>query len=109
MFLRWYLLAATVLVVGTLVHRIRGLAGTPVDGGAAQLGPQQVAYLNGGDQLAVWTALGGLCRAGAVGVHPDRRIVADGPMPAGVTPWTRPSTTRSAGACTAGSCAATSG
>ncbi|MGW5673410.1 TIGR04222 domain-containing membrane protein, partial [Micromonospora sp. NPDC003776] len=81
-FLRWYLLAAAVLVVGTVIHRFRGLSGSTA-GTGGQLGPQQVAYLNGGDQLAVWTALGGLRRAGAVGVAPDRRIVPGGPLPAG--------------------------
>ncbi|RQW82780.1 TIGR04222 domain-containing membrane protein, partial [Micromonospora globispora] len=84
-FLRWYLLAAALVVVGTLIHRFRALAGTPV-GGVGQLGPQQVAYLNGGDQLAIWTALGGLRRSGAVGVQPDRRLTTGGPMPAGATP-----------------------
>ncbi|MBM0229046.1 MULTISPECIES: TIGR04222 domain-containing membrane protein, partial [Micromonospora] len=84
-FLRWYLLAVAVVLVGTLVHRFRALAGTPT-GDHGQLGPQQVAYLNGGDQLAVWTALGGLRRSGVVGVRPDRRLTTGASMPAGVTP-----------------------
>ncbi|SBT47605.1 TIGR04222 domain-containing membrane protein [Micromonospora narathiwatensis] len=84
-FLRWYLVVAAVLVVGTLVHRFRALAGTPV-AGAGQLGPQQVAYLNGGDELAVWTALGGLRHAGVVAVRPDRRLTTAGALPAGATP-----------------------
>ncbi|MBB5115069.1 TIGR04222 domain-containing membrane protein [Micromonospora echinospora] len=84
-FLRWYLLVAVVLVVGAIVYRRRMLAGTPVtDHGA--LGPQQVAYLNGGDQLAVWAALGALRHASAVGVRPDRRLTTGGPLPAGATP-----------------------
>ncbi|MFJ8578842.1 TIGR04222 domain-containing membrane protein [Micromonospora sp. NPDC093277] len=85
-FLRWYLLVAAVLVVGTLVHRFRALAGAPVTG-TGQLGPQQVAYLNGGDQLAVWTALGGLRHAGVVGIRPDRRLTTTAAtLPAGATP-----------------------
>ncbi|MFC0100372.1 TIGR04222 domain-containing membrane protein [Micromonospora marina] len=84
-FLRWYLLLAVVVVVGAIVHRRRMLEGTPVavHGG---LGPQQVAFLNGGDQLAVWAALGGLRHAGVVGVRPDRRLTTGGPLPAGATP-----------------------
>lgn len=84
-FLRFYLLTALVVVVGSLVYRSRMLAGQPTVG-AGRLGPQQVAYLNGGDQLAIWTALGGLRGSGAVGVGPDRRLTADGSLPSGVTP-----------------------
>ncbi|KAB1108986.1 TIGR04222 domain-containing membrane protein, partial [Micromonospora aurantiaca] len=84
-FLRWYLLLAVVLVVGAIVYRRRMLAGTAVTA-YGDLGPQQVAYLNGGDQLAVWAALGGLRHSGAVGVRPDRRLTTGGPLPAGATP-----------------------
>ncbi|MFF0655245.1 TIGR04222 domain-containing membrane protein [Micromonospora tulbaghiae] len=84
-FLRWYLLIAVVVVVGAIVYRHRMLAGTPVSV-HGRLGPQQVAFLNGGDQLAVWAALGGLRHAGAVGVRPDRRLTTGGPLPAGATP-----------------------
>ncbi|MGC5017931.1 TIGR04222 domain-containing membrane protein [Micromonospora sp. DT47] len=84
-FLKLYLAAAVVALVGTVLHRRSVLAG-PDSPGVDQLGPQQVAYLNGGDQLAVWSALGGLRGAGAVGVRPDRRLTTGGPLPAGVTP-----------------------
>ncbi|MET7470412.1 TIGR04222 domain-containing membrane protein [Micromonospora sp. NPDC005222] len=84
-FLRWWLLLAVVLVIGAIVYRRRMLAGTPVTA-YGELGPQQVAYLNGGDELAVWAALGGLRHAGAVGVRPDRRLTTGGPLPLGVTP-----------------------
>ncbi|MEU5791814.1 TIGR04222 domain-containing membrane protein [Micromonospora purpureochromogenes] len=84
-FLRSYLLAALVVVVGSIVYRSRILAGQPA-AGTGQLGPQQVAYLNGGDQLAIWTALGGLRGCGAVGVRPDRRLTTGGPLPSGLTP-----------------------
>ncbi|SCE65107.1 TIGR04222 domain-containing protein [Micromonospora matsumotoense] len=85
LFLKLYLLVAVVAVVGTLLHRRRATAGPdPVT--ADQLGPQQVAYLNGGDQLAIWAALGGLRAAGAIDVRPDRRLIAAGPTPTGVTP-----------------------
>ncbi|MGK5445428.1 TIGR04222 domain-containing membrane protein [Micromonospora sp. URMC 105] len=85
LFLRLYLAVAVVAVVGTMLHRRRLLAG-PDPSGVDLLGPQQVAYLNGGDQLAVWTALGGLRAAGAIDVRPDRKLIAAGPLPAGVTP-----------------------
>ncbi|MFG3699013.1 TIGR04222 domain-containing membrane protein [Micromonospora sp. NPDC047620] len=84
-FLRVYLLAAAVVVVGAIVHRVRVLAGPPA-GDVGQLGPQQVAYLNGGKELAIWASLGGLRGSGAVGVRPDRRLTTGGPMPAGTTP-----------------------
>jgi uncharacterized protein (TIGR04222 family) len=85
LFLRVYLLAAAVVVVGSIVHRVRVLAGPPA-GDVGQLGPQQVAYLNGGEQLAIWSSLGGLRSSGTIGVRPDRRLTTGGPMPAGTTP-----------------------
>ncbi|WP_432954585.1 TIGR04222 domain-containing membrane protein [Micromonospora haikouensis] len=87
-FLGFYLLAGLVVVIGAIVHRRRVLAGPPAVGGA-QLGPQQVAYLNGGNQLAIWTALGGLRGTGVVGVRADRRLAVGGPLPAGATPLDR--------------------
>ncbi|MER7331541.1 MULTISPECIES: TIGR04222 domain-containing membrane protein [unclassified Micromonospora] len=84
-FLRVYLLAAVVVVVGAVVHRVRVLAG-PAAGDVGQLGPQQIAYLNGGEQLAIWAALGGLRGSGEIGVRPDRRLTTNGPLPAGTTP-----------------------
>jgi uncharacterized protein (TIGR04222 family) len=51
-----------------------------------RLGPQQVAYLNGGDRLAVYAALGGLRGAGAIAGGPGKTLYQAGPLPAGVTP-----------------------
>lgn len=85
LFLKLYLMVAAVAVVGTLLHRRRTTAGPPTPPGPTS-SPQQVAYLNGGDQLAVWSALGGLRAAGAIDVRPDRRLIAAGPTPTGVTP-----------------------
>ncbi|TDB71071.1 TIGR04222 domain-containing membrane protein, partial [Micromonospora sp. KC723] len=85
LFLGLYLSAVLVAVVGALVHRSRVLAGQGA-ATAGRLDPQQVAYLNGGDQLAVWSALGGLRGSGAVGVRPDRRLTTGTPLPAGATP-----------------------
>ncbi|MFY1595005.1 TIGR04222 domain-containing membrane protein [Micromonospora sp. WMMD737] len=84
-FLGVYLLAAVVIIVGTVVHRLSVLAGPQV-GDVGQLGPQQVAYLNGGQQLAIWASLGGLRSSGAIGVRPDRRLTTGGALPAGITP-----------------------
>ncbi|MER7420803.1 TIGR04222 domain-containing membrane protein [Micromonospora peucetia] len=84
-FLGVYLLAAVVIIVGTVVHRLTVLSGPSVNG-VGQLGPQQVAYLNGGEQLAIWASLGGLRSSGAIGVRPDRRLATGGSLPAGITP-----------------------
>ncbi|MET8361497.1 TIGR04222 domain-containing membrane protein [Micromonospora sp. NPDC005171] len=85
-FLRYYLLAAAVVLAFAVYHRIRLAAGTGTVLTAEPLGPQQVAYLNGGPQLAVHAALGGLRGSGAVGVRPDRRLATSGPAPSGLTP-----------------------
>ncbi|WBB67432.1 TIGR04222 domain-containing membrane protein [Micromonospora sp. WMMD812] len=84
-FLRIYLAVAVVVVVAALVHRFRLFAGPP-DAGRDPLGPQQAAYLNGGAPLAVHASVGGLRGNGAIGVGPDHRLTATGPLPAGVTP-----------------------
>ncbi|MFD0823862.1 TIGR04222 domain-containing membrane protein, partial [Micromonospora zhanjiangensis] len=44
------------------------------------------AYLNAGDRLAVYTALGWLRSADAVGIAPDGMLTTTGPMPTGSTP-----------------------
>lgn len=84
-----FLLLYSALLVGLLVaaaiHRrivFAGRRGASVD----RLGPQQVAYLNGGDQLAVYAALGGLRGSGAIAGGPDKLLYQSGPMPSGVTP-----------------------
>lgn len=84
-FLVLFLLLVAVVVVASAVHRrilFRGGSGTDVE----RLGPQQIAYLNGRDKLAVYTAIGGLRAAGAIGTGPDRTLVQTGPLPSGVTP-----------------------
>ncbi|MFI7023374.1 TIGR04222 domain-containing membrane protein [Micromonospora sp. NPDC049900] len=87
-FLFLYLAAALVLVVGTLIHRravLSGRSSPPAD----QLGPQQVAYLNGGENLAVWTAIGALRGQGVIGVDKQHRLTADAALPPGATPLDR--------------------
>ena len=84
-FLGLYLLAAVVIVVGALVHRRRIVIGQPV-AMVDQLGPQQVAYLNGGDLFAVLSSVGGLRSNNVIGVRGDRRLAVGAPLPAGATP-----------------------
>ncbi|GIJ77508.1 TIGR04222 domain-containing protein [Micromonospora phaseoli] len=87
-FLVFYLVATVVLVIGALVHRrslLSGRTAPPAD----QLGPQQVAYLNGGEDLAVWSSLSSLRSQGAIGVQTTGALTAEGPLPAGVTPLDR--------------------
>ncbi|WP_433125758.1 TIGR04222 domain-containing membrane protein [Micromonospora sp. CA-240977] len=85
-FLRFYLVAAVVVVAVAVAYRIRLAAGSNVAMTADPLGPQQVAYLNGGPRLAVHAALGGLRGSGAIGVRPDRRLTTVGSAPTGLTP-----------------------
>ncbi|MGW1452353.1 TIGR04222 domain-containing membrane protein [Micromonospora sp. NPDC002411] len=85
-FLRYYLLATAVVVVVAVYHRIRLAANSTTAMTADPLGPQQVAYLNGGPRLAVNAAIGGLRGSGAIGVRPDRRLTTIGAAPTGLTP-----------------------
>jgi uncharacterized protein (TIGR04222 family) len=84
-FLVLYSAALVAVLILSAIHRrilFAGNRGASVD----RLGPQQVAYLNGGDQLAVYAALGGLRGAGAIAGGPDKTLYQSGPMPHGVTP-----------------------
>ncbi|MEU7974617.1 TIGR04222 domain-containing membrane protein [Micromonospora sp. NPDC049089] len=85
-FLRYYIAAAILLVAIVAYQRFRLAVGSSGAMTADPLGPQQVAYLNGGPQLAVHAALGGLRGSGAVGVRPDRRLTTVGAAPTGLTP-----------------------
>ncbi|MEH1013306.1 TIGR04222 domain-containing membrane protein [Micromonospora sp. CPCC 206060] len=87
-FLALYLGAAALIVFVSLIWRKVLFAGRNACD-ADQLGPQQVAYLNGGARTALYAALGGLRAAGAVGATRDRRLAVTGPLPAGVTPLDR--------------------
>ena len=85
-FLRYYLVAAALVVAVAVYHRVRLAAASNAAMTADPLGPQQVAYLNGGPRLAVHAALGGLRGSGAIGVRPDRRLTTIGAAPTGLTP-----------------------
>ncbi|MFV2101224.1 TIGR04222 domain-containing membrane protein [Micromonospora sp. LOL_024] len=87
-FLTLYLVTALVLVTGALVHRrnlLSGRTAPPAD----QLGPQQIAYLNGGEDLAVWTSLSSLRNQGLIGVQTNGALTTEGQLPAGATPLDR--------------------
>jgi uncharacterized protein (TIGR04222 family) len=84
-FLVYYIAALAAVVFLASMHRrvlFRGDRNAHVE----VLGPQQVAYLNGGDRLAVYAALGGLRGAGVIGSGPGKTLSQAGPMPAGLTP-----------------------
>ncbi|GAA4683750.1 TIGR04222 domain-containing membrane protein [Phytohabitans rumicis] len=84
-FLALFAGAAAALVIAAIIHRailFTGRRGYPVD----RLGPQQVAYLNGGEKLALYSSLAGLRAAGAIDVAKGGALSPAGPMPAGVTP-----------------------
>jgi uncharacterized protein (TIGR04222 family) len=84
-FLVLYFAAIAAVLILSAIHRrvlFSGNRNAPVD----RLGPQQVAYLNGGDQLAVYASLGGLRGAGAITGGPGKTLQQSGPMPAGTTP-----------------------
>jgi uncharacterized protein (TIGR04222 family) len=87
-FLALYLVLIVAVAVASSVHR-RILFRGPSLVSATGLGPQQVAYLGGGARLAVYTAIGGLRAAGAIGAGPGRTLVQTGPLPSGVTPLDR--------------------
>ncbi|GIJ11771.1 TIGR04222 domain-containing membrane protein [Micromonospora andamanensis] len=78
-------LVATVVAVAVVLIRRRALLGGRAAPPADQLSPQQVAYLNGGADFAVWTSLGALRSQGAIGVDPAGLLTTDGPLPPAVT------------------------
>ncbi|MEU2615772.1 TIGR04222 domain-containing membrane protein [Micromonospora sp. NPDC007271] len=81
-FLAVYITAAAVILLVCGVHRHlvrRGRTSKePVDAESA-------AYLSGGAQLAIWTALAGMRRAGVVGVRAGGRLAATGYTSTGMT------------------------
>ena len=84
-FLIIYLLATVVLIVGVLIFRLRTLTGRSAPP-ADQLGPQQIAYLTGGEDRAVWSSVSCLRSQGVLGVGPGGELTADGPLSTGATP-----------------------
>jgi uncharacterized protein (TIGR04222 family) len=83
-FLIFYLASAVALLVLATLHRRAVFAGSD-SARTTSLGPQQAAYLNGGQRLAVYTSLGGLRAAGAIGTA-GNTLVQTSAMPAGITP-----------------------
>ncbi|MET8149035.1 TIGR04222 domain-containing membrane protein [Actinoplanes sp. NPDC049668] len=83
-FLILYIVTVVAVAILAAIHRRILFAG---DSGAhvERLDPQQVAYLNGGDRLAVYAALGGLRGAEAIDSNPGKTLRQAGPLPAGAT------------------------
>ncbi|MCW3844563.1 TIGR04222 domain-containing membrane protein [Micromonospora yasonensis] len=82
-FLTSYVTAAAVILLACVVHRYLVLRGrTPKD----PVDAESAAYLGGGEQLAVWTALAGMHRAGVVGVRARGRLESTGYANNGMTP-----------------------
>lgn len=84
-FLVLYIGAIVAVWILAAIHRrmlFAGTRGMDVD----RLAPQQIAYLNGGDRLAVYASLGALRAAGAISSAPDKTLYQSGPMPSGMTP-----------------------
>jgi uncharacterized protein (TIGR04222 family) len=84
-FLGYFIAAVLVVSILSALHR-RALFAGRADAEVDRLGPQQIAYLNGRERLAVYTAIGGLRAAEAIGSGPDKTLVQTGPLPAGATP-----------------------
>lgn len=84
-FLLFFLATAIAVAIAAGVHRYVLFAGNS-SARVDELGPQQVAFLNGGDQLAVYASLGGLRAAGSIGSAAGKTLCHSGPLPAGVTP-----------------------
>ncbi|SCE92570.1 TIGR04222 domain-containing protein [Micromonospora viridifaciens] len=81
-FLAIYLTAAAVILLVCGVHRYLVLRGrTPKE----PLDAESAAYLSGGAQLAIWTALAAMRRAGVVGVRARGRLAATGYTSTGMT------------------------
>ncbi|NMO57096.1 TIGR04222 domain-containing membrane protein [Actinoplanes sp. TBRC 11911] len=83
-FLAYYIGTMAAIVVLAAIHR-RILFRGPRDVHVDNLNPQQVAYLSGGERLAVYAAMGGLRTAGTIGTGPGGTLVETGPLPPGAT------------------------
>ncbi|MFD0744577.1 TIGR04222 domain-containing membrane protein [Phytohabitans flavus] len=72
-----YALLAAAAIGGAALHRYRALAG-PTQFNAKTLASSEVAYLQGGPDLAVYSALAALRCADAVGVSTERQLLVTG-------------------------------
>src|SRR5689334_15870843 len=83
-FLVLYLAAiAVVAVAATVDHRSLCHGDTRLD--VERLAPEKIAYLNGRERLAVYTSMGALRAAEAIGSGEGQILVQTGPLPAGAT------------------------
>lgn len=82
-FTRWFVVAATVVMVAAMAYRFIAFRGRPASN--ADLDGQYVAFLRGGPRLAVYSALGRLRSAEAVTVDDGGMLARTGPLPRDAT------------------------
>ena len=83
-FLVLFLAAVVVVATAAAVHRRSLFAGdSRLD--VERLTPERIAYLNGRERLAVYTAMGGLRAAEAIGSGDGRTLRQTGALPAGAS------------------------
>ncbi|GIF67813.1 hypothetical protein Ais01nite_58480 [Asanoa ishikariensis] len=85
-FIALYLALGVVAIGSTALARHWISRGPLSEAHHERIGPQEAAYLNGGPKLAMFAALGGLRRAGAIGTRPDGSLAQASPLPIGSTP-----------------------
>lgn len=83
-FLWLFLAASAITVIASLIHRARVFAG-PAQVSVDHLHPQQLAYLNGGRQLAVYSSLTWLRQQQLVETGETGKLNRLGGVPAGAT------------------------
>jgi uncharacterized protein (TIGR04222 family) len=82
-FTRWFVVAATVVMVAAMCYRFIAFRGRPAP--EDDLDGEYVAFLRGGPQLAVYSALGALRSATAVNAESGGTLTRTGPAPNGAT------------------------
>ena len=78
-FVKWFIVAATFVVVLAMVNRFVAFRGRRAD--TADVDVDHVAFLAGGPRLAVYAALGELRLAGAIGVGRDHVLARTASLP----------------------------
>ena len=80
----WFVMSAVLLMAAAMTYRSIAFRGRRTSGD--HVDAQQAAYLAGGPQLAVYSALGKLRGAGAVGVDRNRALTRTAPLPRDAAP-----------------------
>jgi uncharacterized protein (TIGR04222 family) len=84
-FVALYAVVAGVTLTAALFWRFALRAGRGESLTARPPGPAEVAYLNQGPRLALYSSLAALRAAGSIGTRHDGALTASGPLPAGAT------------------------